>query len=274
MRALEGKSVILTGAGGGIGRPTALMLAAAGARVAISDIHEANLAETLAQVKQAGGEAIAVCADVTREDDIRALVRATVDAFGGLDVLVNNCGNSFAKDRDILSMEADLWDATMALNARAPMLCCKHGIPELLKGGGGAIVNITSGAALSGQLGIPAYSAAKAAVISLTRSVATLYGAQGIRCNAIAPGLILHDRLAAVFPTEQIRIDAENILSPRPGTPADIASAVIFLASDAASFINAHVMPVDGGLLAHTPTYAQTRAMGSAGPNISKDKER
>jgi len=186
-----------------------------------------------------------------------------------VDALVNNCGNSLHRDRDIVSMDIDTWDTTMALNARAPMLCCKHAIPVMLAQGGGAIVNISSGAALSGQLGIPAYSAAKAAVISLTRSVATLYGAQGIRCNAIAPGLIMHDRLAAVFPPEQVRIDAQNILSPRAGTPDDIAHAVVFLVSDAAAFINAHVLPVDGGLLAHTPTYAQTLAMGSAGPNTS-----
>ncbi len=266
MRPLEGKSVILTGAGGGIGRPTALVLAAAGARVVLSDIHEANLAQTLDQVRGAGGEAIAVRADITQEDDVRALVQAAA-AFGRVDALVNNCGNSLHRDRDILSMDVDTWDATMALNARAPMLCCKHAIPVMLAQGGGAIVNISSGAALSGQLGIPAYSAAKAAVISLTRSVATLYGAQGIRCNAIAPGLIMHDRLAAVFPQEQVRIDAQNILSLRAGTPEDIAHAVVFLVSDSAAFINAHVLPIDGGLLAHTPTYAQTLAMGSAGPN-------
>ncbi len=263
MRALEDRSAILTGAGGGIGRPLALRLAMAGARVVISDINEASLAETARLVREAGGEALPVRADITREDDVRALVQATVETFGGLDLLVNNGGGSLPRDRDIVAMEAELWDATLALNLRAPMLCCKHALPEMLRRGAGAIVNITSGAALSGQLGIPAYSAAKAGLISLTRSVATLYGQRGIRCNAIAPGLILHERLAAVFPPEQVRIDADNILAPQPGTPQDIADAVIFLASDASRFINAHVMPVDGGLLAHTPTYAQTRALGS-----------
>lgn len=263
MRVLEDKAVILTGAGGGIGCPTALMLAAAGARVAISDISEANLAETGRLIREAGGEVLAVRADLTVESEVMDLVRATLDAFGDLDVLVNNGGGSRPRDRDILSMDAELWDATMALNVRGPMLCCKHAIPEMLKHGAGAIVNISSGSALTGQLGIPAYSAAKAALLSLTRSVATMYGQQGIRCNAIAPGLILHDRLAAVFPEEHIRIDADNILTPKPGTPEDIGHAVIFLASDASRFINGHVMPVDGGLLAHTPTYAQVHAMGS-----------
>lgn len=268
MRALEGRTVILTGAGGGIGRPTARMLAAAGARVIVSDINQSNLDETLRQLHEDGAEAIAIVADLTREDDVRALVQGAASAFGRVDGLVNNCGNSLGGDRDIVSMDAAIWDATMVLNARSPMLCCKHVLPVMLARGGGAIVNISSGAALSGQLGIPAYSAAKAAVLSLTRSVATLHGAQGVRCNAITPGLILHDRLAAVFPPEQVRIDVENILSPRSGTPEDIAHAVVFLLSDAAAFINAQVLPVDGGLLAHTPTYAQTRALGSAGPNV------
>ncbi len=262
MKPLEGKTAIITGAGGGIGRPTARMLADAGARVVVSDIREDAANATRDQIIERGGTAVAVPADITREPEVRELV-AAAKGFGGVDVLVNNGGGSLARDQDIISMEVDVWDATMALNARGPMLCCKHAIPEMLGRGGGAIVNISSGAALSGQLGIPAYSAAKAAVIALTRSVATLYGQQGIRCNAITPGLILHERLAEIFPVEQIEIDAENILTPRPGTPEDIAAAVIFLASAQARFINAQVLPVDGGLLAHTPTYAQTRAMGS-----------
>lgn len=262
MKPLQGKSVIITGAGGGIGRPTARMLADAGARVIVSDIREDATNITRDQIIQCGGEAIAVPADITREQDVRDLV-AAAKAFGGVDVLVNNGGGSMARDQDIIAMDVDVWDATMALNARGTMLCCKHAIPEMLERGGGAIVNISSGAALSGQLGIPAYSAAKAAVIALTRSVATLYGQQGIRCNAIAPGLILHERLAEIFPVEQIGIDTENILTPRSGTPEDIGATVIFLASEQSRFINAQVLPVDGGLLAHTPTYAQTRAMGS-----------
>ena len=145
---------------------------------------------------------------------------------------------------------------------RAGRCSAASAIPKLLERGGGSIVNISSGSALTGQLGIPAYSAAKAATISLTRSVATLHGKQGIRCNAIAPGLIMHQRLAAYFPQEQIQIDAENLLTPESGTPEDIAHAVVFLASEQSRFINGHVLPVDGGILAHTPFYAQVRALG------------
>ena len=263
-RVLESKAAIITGAGGGIGRPTALALARAGARVAVSDIDRGSAEETAAAIRATGGEAIAVAADISQESDRAALVAQAARAFGGLDLLVNNAAATSPKDRELLSMEVEVWDYTFAINARGPMLGCKHAIPKLLERGGGAIVNIASGSALTGQLGIPAYSAAKAATISLTRSVATLHGKQGVRCNAIAPGLIMHPRLAAHFPEEHVQIDAANLLTPESGTPEDIAHAVVFLASDQARFINAQVLSVDGGILAHTPFYAQARALGQA----------
>ncbi|MBP1684513.1 MAG: short-chain dehydrogenase/reductase [Deltaproteobacteria bacterium] len=259
---LEGKVAIITGAGGGIGRITALVLAREGACVTVAEINESLGQETVAQVTHAGGQSLFVRTDISQEADVRAMIAATVEKFGGLDILVNNAAAGSPKDQDILSMDVEVWDYVMLVNTRGPMLGCKHAIPEMLKRGGGAIVNIASGSALTGQLGLPAYSAAKAATISLTRSVATLYGQQGIRCNAIAPGLIMHGRLAPVFPAEHLQIDAENVLTPYQGTPDDIAKAVVFLASDNARFINAHVLPVDGGLLAHTPTFAQARALG------------
>lgn len=261
-KTLEGKTAIITGAGGGIGRPTALVLARAGAHVVVSDIERSTAEETAALIAKEGGRSIAVAADISQESDWATLVAEAVGTFGGLDILVNNAAATSPKDRDVLSMEVDVWDFTFAINARGPMLGCRHAIPKLIERGGGAIVNISSGAALTGQLGIPAYSAAKAATISLTRSVATLHGKQGIRCNAIAPGLIMHQRLAAYFPREQIEIDAENLLTPGSGTPEDIANAVVFLASEQSRFINGHVLPVDGGILAHTPFYAQVRALG------------
>ena len=262
MKLLEEKVGIVTGAGGGIGRSVALALAAAGAAVVVSDIRLAAADETAALIRQAGGEAIAVVADIGEEADWARLVAATIERFGAVDILVNNAAAACFKDRDILTMEVAVWDAAMRINLRGPMLGCKHVLPAMLQQGGGAIINIASGAALTGQLSQPAYSAAKAATISLTRSVATLYGKQGIRCNAIAPGLIMHDGLAAFFPKEHIQIDSDNLLTPSPGKPEDIANAVVFLASPNSGFINAQVLSVDGGLLAHTPSYAQARALG------------
>ena len=158
----------------------------------------------------------------------------------------------------------------MRINSLGPMLCCKHALPGMLARGTGVIVNISSGAALSGQLSLPAYAAAKASLLALTRAIATQHGRQGIRCNAIAPGLILHERLAAYYPRAHVEIDAQNILSPRPGCAEDVANAVLFLASRLSAFVNGHVLPVDGGLLVHTPTYAQTLALGIESLRLGK----
>jgi len=219
MKLLDEKVGIVTGAGGGIGRCVALALTAAGAAVVVSDIRQAAADETVALIRQAGGEAIAVVGDISEEADWVRLVAATIERFGAVDILVNNAAAASFKDRDILSMDVAVWDAAMRINLRGPMLGCKHVLAAMLQQGGGAIINIASGAALTGQLSQPAYGAAKAATISLTRSVATLYGKQGIRCNAIAPGLIMHEGLAAFFPEEHIRIDSDNLLTPHPANP-------------------------------------------------------
>lgn len=258
---LNGKVAIVTGAGGGIGRPTALALAAAGASVAVVDIGAEAAAETAAQIESAGGRAIALVADIADETAVSAMVQAVERAFGGIDVLVNNAARGVVGDHDVLSMTVEVWDQVMIVNTRGTMLCCKHALPSMIRRGGGSVVNISSGAALTGQLTLTAYAAAKAAVISLTSSVATLHGKDGIRCNAIAPGLILHDKLAAAMPPAYVQMDQDNVLLPYQGRPEDIAGAVLFLASDASRFITGHVLPVDGGLLAHTPIYAPTRAL-------------
>lgn len=265
MSTLAGKIAIVTGAGGAIGSCTALRLAQAGARVVAADIRQPAAEKTAALIRDGGNQAIAAAIDIGEEADWRQLVAATTAAFGGVDILVNNAASSSYRDQDLLSLEVEVWDAAMRINARGPMLGCKHAIPEMLRRGGGAIVNISSGSALTGMLTQLAYSAAKAATISLTRSVATLHGKEGIRCNAIAPGLILHEQLAAVFPKEHVAIDTDNLLTPASGTVDDIANAVVFLASSQAAFINAQVISVDGGLLAHTPGYAQARALTRRG---------
>lgn len=258
---LSDKVVILTGAGGGIGKPTALALAASGACVVAADIDIDAASITADLIKQKGGRAIAVRVDITQEAEVLAMIAAAKDTFGSVDVLVNNAALGSREDHNIHGMDAALWDYVVAGNTRGTMLCCKHALPAMIGRGSGVIVNIASGAALIGQLTLPAYAAAKAAVISLTQSVATMYGKQGIRCNAIAPGLILHERLAPGYPPAHIQMDLNNVLTPYQGTAEDIANAVLFLASDASRFITGHVLPVDGGLLAHTPFYAEIRAM-------------
>jgi NAD(P)-dependent dehydrogenase (short-subunit alcohol dehydrogenase family) len=262
MTMLSGKAAIVTGAGGAIGRATALLLARQGAWVLCADRNADTAARTADAILAAGGHALSVKADITDEAEVAAMVAAAVAAFGTLDVLVNNAGGSSRRDVDIASMDAAVWDRTMALNARGTMLCCKHALPQMLAQGAGAIVNISSGAATAGQLSMPAYAASKSAVLALTRAIATQHGREGIRCNAITPGLILHENLAPHYPEAHVRIDAANILSPRQGTVDDIANAVLFLASEMSAFVNGHVLPVDGGLFAHTPTYAQTLELG------------
>lgn len=260
MEVLADKVAIVTGAGGGIGRPTALLLARSGACVVAADIDVNAAQETAAQIERAGGRARAVGADITLETDVRNMVAAALDAFGGVDILVNNAALGSPQDHDILTMDLDVWNRVVGGNSGGTMLCCKHAIPAMIARGGGAVVNISSGAALTGQLSQAAYNASKAAVISLTQSVATMYGRQGIRCNAIAPGLILHQRLAAGFPDAFVEMDKNNVLTPYQGRPEDIANAVLFLTSEASHFITGQVLPVDGGLLAHSPFYAETRA--------------
>ena len=262
MGVLDTQVALVTGAGGGIGRATAQLLAREGAAVVCADRNAGTAARTAQALHEGGFPALAVEADITDEAAVAAMVSAAVSAFGRLDVLVNNAGGSSRRDVDVVSMDAGVWDRTMQLNSRGPMLCCKHALPHLLAQGAGAIVNISSGAATAGQLSMPAYAAAKSAVLALTRAIATLHGREGIRCNAITPGLILHENLAPHYPAEHVRIDAANILSPRSGTAEDIANAVLFLASSMSAFINGHVLPVDGGLFAHTPTYAQTLELG------------
>ncbi len=264
MAPLANKIALITGAGGGIGRPTALLLAASGASVVVADINEESAKATATLIANAGGRALPLRVDITREDDIRAMMAVAVEHFGGLDVLVNNAAVGSPNDHDIINMQVEVWDHVVGGNSRGTMLCCKHALPALIARGGGSIVNISSGAALAGQLTQAAYNASKAAVISLTQSVATMYGKQGVRCNAIAPGLIMHERLAAGFPQSYVEIDKANVLTPYSGAPQDIANAVLFLATEASRFITGHVLPVDGGLLAHTPFYAQINALNES----------
>ncbi|HEY3696797.1 SDR family NAD(P)-dependent oxidoreductase, partial [Phenylobacterium sp.] len=205
---------------------------------------------TAKAVRDAGGKAIGIGADIASEAGVKAMIATTVEAFGGLDVLVNNANATDPKvgrgdSIGLVNLTAEVWDAYMAVNARGAMFCCKHAIPELLKRGGGSIVNIVSVAGMKGGFALAAYGASKAALASLTRHIAVAYGKQNIRCNAIAPGTTVHERLRAKSAASVF--DTSTVLINRMGEPDDIAYAVAYLASDEAGNITGQVLAVDGG---------------------------
>ena len=254
---LEGRVGIVTGAASGIGRATAFALAAEGAAVVVADVDEAGAAAVAEEIARRGGHASAQRTDVADERSVAAMIAAAVDRYGRLDILHNNAAAVdpalMSRDGEVAAMEVEVWDRTFAVNLRGPMLGCKHAIPRMLERGGGAIVNTSSAAGWAGDLTRSAYGASKAALEALTRYVATQYGKRGIRCNAIAPGVIATPALAANVPREQIAVYERTHLTPRLGVPEDIAAAVVFLASDDGAFVTGQTLRVDGGLLVHHP---------------------
>jgi NAD(P)-dependent dehydrogenase (short-subunit alcohol dehydrogenase family) len=263
---LTGRVAIVTGAGSGIGRASALALALEGAAVLVADISREAAERVAEEVREAGGRAQAQVADVADEASVAAMVAAALKRFGGVDILHNNAAATgwdvLGGDGEITELDLAIWERSLAVNLRGPFLGCKHAIPALLKRGGGAIVNTSSASGLTGDLVRTAYGVSKAGVDGLTRYVATQYGKRGIRCNAVAPGVIETPALRQNVPAEQVALFERHHLTPRLGTPENVAAAVVFLASDDAAFITGQVISVDGGLLAHHPTVAEARALG------------
>jgi NAD(P)-dependent dehydrogenase (short-subunit alcohol dehydrogenase family) len=264
MGLLEGKVGIVTGSGSGIGRATAIRMAQEGAAVVVADINPAGARDTVEAISRAGGKAIAHETDIASEQSVKSMVTAAVDQFGRLDLLHNNAANVFVvpNDLDVITTDLETWDATFATNVRGTFLCCKHVLPHLLEGGG-AIVNMSSNAGQMGDLLRVAYGVSKAGVESLTRYVATMYGKQGVRCNAISPGVVATPALVANVSEVELAMFADHHLTPYIAEPADIAAVVVFLMSDQARFITGQVVNVDGGMLAHTPLFQQMRAAGA-----------
>lgn len=252
---LAGKVAIVTGAAGNLGSACARELALEGARLVISDLPGTGLDAIAAQIRERGGVAVAQEADISVEGEAAGLVSRARQDFGGLDVLANVAAlmQGIQNDRDLLAMNTDYWDRVMAVNLRGTMLCCKHAIPAMLARGGGAIVNFGSTAAFLGDVGQFAYSVTKAGILSLTRSIATSYGKQGIRCNSVCPGSVWSEVTKAQMPEKMLEMMTRTRLTPRLGLPEDVSRMVAFLASDRADYVTGQVFMVDGGGTVHQP---------------------
>jgi len=244
---LEGKTAIITGGGGGIGRSTAIRFAKEGAKVAVADIDAVIGEETVSLIKREGGEAIFIKTDVTDSEQLKALIDTTTSTFGALHILFNNAGVGNSEVRSIDLAEEE-WDRVIDINLKGVFLGIKYAIPELIKAGGGAIINTSSLLGLKGQKYTSAYNASKAGVVTLTQNAALEYGKFNIRVNAIAPGVIDTPIIDHWKQNERKWpiISRANALG-RIGTPDEVANAVLFLASDEASFITGTTLSVDGG---------------------------
>jgi glucose 1-dehydrogenase len=247
----DGRSTIVTGGSGGMGRAIALAFAAAGSRVIVSDVMDAGGEETVALVREAGGEATYVHADVSSSSDVAAMVDAAVDAYGGLDYAVNAAAIEFEVDY-LADLSEEDWDRMLDVNLKSVFLCLKHEITAMLASGGGAIVNIASTNSYRPQAHQSAYTASKFGVLGLTKSAAVDYAPRGIRINAICPGSIDTPMLRGAMakrgrdPQEVAR---RLSLIGRFGTPEEIAAAALWLCSGVAGFTIGHALAVDGGYL-------------------------
>ncbi|MCE9500314.1 MAG: 3-oxoacyl-ACP reductase FabG [Leptospira sp.] len=241
---LKNKSAIVTGGARGIGKGIALKLGSLGANLVIADLNEEQTKACVEELKGKGYKAIAVKCDVSKEEDAVALVDACQKEFGSVDILVNNAG--ITKDTLLMRMKKEQWDAVIAVNLTGTFTCTQAAIKYMLKQKSGAIINLSSISGENGNIGQTNYSASKAGVIGFTKACALELASRGIRVNAIAPGFIATDMTAAI--PENIKAGMINAIPlKRAGLPEDIANAVAFLASDASSFITAHILDVNGG---------------------------
>jgi NAD(P)-dependent dehydrogenase (short-subunit alcohol dehydrogenase family) len=249
---LQEKVALITGAGSGIGRETALLFANEGARIVVADVNDDAGAETVARVQATGGWAAYVHADVSKPAEAEGMIRFAEERFGKLDVIFNNAGISHARDDDAINTELDVWDLTFEINVKGVFLGCKYGIPALRRAGGGSIINTASFVALLGaatpQL---AYTASKGAVLSMTRELAVIHARENIRVNALCPGPLNTELLMKYLNTpEKKQRRLVHIPMGRFGEAKEIAYAALYLASDESSFVTGTEFMVDGGITA------------------------
>ena len=256
MERLQGKVAIVTGGGGGIGSAVVRRFVAEGARVAVADIF-ADSAKAVAE--PLGDAAIAVQFDASDPASVEAMVEKTLEHFGRLDILHNNAAMTdpfkSQQDTDAVTIPLEIWDEIIDVNLRGYLLGCKYAIPHMIAGGGGSIINTASNSGSAGDLARIAYGASKGAIITMTKYIATQHGQQNIRCNSVAPGVVLTEALSKTVPG-LADIIKRHILTPEFGVPDDIAALVAFLASDESRYITGENISISGGGLSHQPHYA------------------
>ncbi|RDH79574.1 SDR family NAD(P)-dependent oxidoreductase [Mycolicibacterium moriokaense] len=258
---LDGKVAIITGANGYIGHATAQLFAAEGARVVLSDISP-EVAEKAEKITGSGGEATSIVTDVTNEEQVEQMVDFAVEKYGRLDVLHNNATATLATDTNVVDTPTETWDLALKVNLYHTIWGCKYAVPKMIAGGGGSIINMSALAYAFGETEFMAYGVSKAAIAGLTRFVASQYGKQGIRCNAIAPGFAVGEERVAMIPQEIADVFLEHTLTTRLGSDKDMAHLALFLASDESGFMTGQVLRSDGGLGSHVSTMTQIRAIG------------
>ncbi len=252
---LKDKVALVTGAASGIGKATVVLFGQEGAKVMCADIDGEGAERAARQIADAGGEAASTRADVSREADVQRMVGETVERWGRLDILFNNAGIGFGMP--VTQVPEEEWDRLIDINLKGVFLGCKHAIPEMLKQGGGAIVNTASGAGLRGTAMLTTYCASKGGVVLLTKSLAVEWARQGVRVNCVCPGVIRtpildpflnqSQQLLGMSPEAVLERMAQEHPIGRVGEPEEVARAVLFLASEEASFVTGVALPVDGG---------------------------
>lgn len=270
---LAEKVAIVTGGAGGIGKASVLSLAKHGAKVAVVELELASAQSVVDEVKAAGGEAVAIQADVSEETSVEAMVTGVFKAFGRIDILYNNAAalglDMQQTDGAVADMVVETWDKAMAVNVRGPMLCAKHVLPIMIAQKSGNIINAASGMGAQGEVTRSAYAASKAAIMMLTKSIATQYGHQGVRSNAIQIGYLPPPPGSKkTTPPKVSEILGAHHLIPYALTAQHIADVVLFLASDQSAALTGSTVVADGGFSAHTPSMNEINAfVRSVGQN-------